>query len=628
MPVPIQLYCCAVLSVFQAQVTYVVQSRPSRPSVWLLATILSVLGSWVQAGEESVDRSAAIKLLQQASFGPSPDSIAAVMSKGIEDWVDEQLVLPQKYSQLQRTIQLALMEDPSRNWFETSSFNSQAIPRVRDFQQSAWWEQALTAKDQLRQRVAFALSQLVVVSINEPPLQVRAEALAAYNDLLLKYAFGNYRDLLSAVTYSPAMGIYLSYQGNRKSNPKTETSPDENYARELMQLFTIGLYNLNLDGSIKTDKQGNPIPVYTQTDVMELARVLTGWDLRGNKHYGGRNQRQILVVEPLEFTKKFHDFGSKILLGEPIEANLTGKADIERALDILFAHPNVGPFVSKHLIQRLVSSNPSPEYIGRVSTVFNDNGKGIRGDMAAMVRAILLDSEARDQTSEAMKLKEPVLALSAVLRMLDVQPAEPWESIHGGQMHDVIWFRDLGIGQNAYRSPSVFNFYSADYQPSEAGFVERQWVAPEAEILDVEALVAFSNILRHILLRNDKQSLAIRGEKYARNINKQRRRHHVNLLVDTGPWLKRLELALENDSNGDFLRLNSDNVARRRALDAVLDQLELPMLGKTMPEPARTRLIEYLMVPQQPKNPRLEALQIIEDSIRLLAAMPEYWTQN
>jgi|TARA_R110000868_G_scaffold750_9_gene5541 uncharacterized protein (DUF1800 family) len=582
----------------------------------------------VEAENAQAGRVEAIRILQQASFGPGPVSIAEVMSAGVEHWVDEQLAMPQKYSQLQRTIQLALMEDPARNWFETSMFNSQAVYRVRDFQQSAWWEQALTAPDQLRQRVAFALSQLLVVSVSEPPLHLRTEGLAAYNDLLLKYAFGNYRELLSAVTYSPAMGIYLSHQGNRKANPKTETSPDENYARELMQLFSIGLYRLNPDGSIQPDGQGNPVPSYTQTDVMELARVLTGWDLVGNLKYGDKNQRRIQVIEPLEFTKEFHDFGSKVLLGKPIEAKLSGKADIERALDILFAHPNVGPFVSKHMIQRLVSSNPSAAYIGRVSAVFNDNGKGVRGDMKALVRTILLDPEARNPAAGAEKLKEPVLALAGLLRMLKVQPAEPWKSAHGGQMLDVIWFRDLNIGQNAYRSPSVFNFYSADYQPSTAGFAEQQWVAPEAEILDVESLTSFSNIVRQVLVRNDIQSLDIRGQGFTRKINNERRNQSINLLVDTGPWLQRLELALENDSNGDFLRLNTDMVARRRALDALLDELELQMLGQPMPEQARIRLTEYLMVPQYDKKPQQEALQILEDSIRLLAMMPEYWVQH
>ena len=200
---------------------------------------------------------------------------------------------------------------------------------------------------------------------------------------------------MGPIVYSPAMGIYLSHQGNRKANPKKQTSPDENFARELMQLFSLGLYQTSLDGTPILDNDGNKIPAYSQQDVMELARVLTGWDLTHNLRFGQKDRKHGSYLEPMEFSGQFHDFGSKKFLGQTIPEKLTGKDDVEAALDILFDQPTVAPFVSHILIQRLVTSNPSPEYIQRVSFAFDNNGEGVRGDMKAVIKAILLDDEAR-----------------------------------------------------------------------------------------------------------------------------------------------------------------------------------------------------------------------------------------
>ena len=359
----------------------------------------------------------ATRFLWQATFGPTPAEVSQVMELGMEGWIDKQLSLPPSRSQMSRTIEIAMMAEPEFSWFENSIFNQSGQQSVQHYQLSAWWEQALTAPDQLRQRVAYALSQILVTSIKEPPLSKRTEALAVYNDILLKHAFGNYRDLLSDISYSPAMGVYLSHQGNRKANIKRQTSPDENFARELMQLFTLGLYQLDPDGTPLSDRHGQKIPTYSQQDVMELARVFTGWDLVGNKRFGNKQRNQGSYLEAMEFTPKLHDSGSKTLLGETIPEKLSGQEDVEAALDIVFSQPSVAPFISRLLIQRLVSSNPSSGYIHRVSAVFEDNGQGVRGDLKAVIKAILMDREARqisdiEEHSIAKKIKEPVISFA------------------------------------------------------------------------------------------------------------------------------------------------------------------------------------------------------------------------
>lgn len=241
--------------------------------------------------------------------------------------------------------------------------------------------------------MAFALSQILVVSRYGGVLSGKPAGLANYYDVLVKNAFGNYRDLLFEVATHPVMGNYLSMMGSAKENPSTGALPDENFARELMQLFTLGLYKLNMDGSTVVDNNtGRPIPSYTQNDVQELARALTGW-----------KSSDVDFVEPMQVINKLHDSGEKKILDTTLPAGLTGQEELSRVIDILMSHPNIAPFVSKRLIQRFVTSNPSPEYVTRISTVFNDNGKGIKGDLSAVMKAILLDEEASLRTERQPK---------------------------------------------------------------------------------------------------------------------------------------------------------------------------------------------------------------------------------
>jgi len=308
----------------------------------------------------------------------------------------------------------------------------------------------------LRQRVAFALSQIFVTSLEK---LIWNGNMASYQDMLLNDAFGNYRQIMEDVTLSPAMGQYLDMGNNAMANPATGAVANENYARELMQLFTIGTVMLNQDGTAQMDSKGIPIPTYLQPTVAEFARVYTGWTYAPNPgqpvEWGAYYSAGNMVPYPPE-----HDAGSKQLLnGYVAPAGLTNQEDLDGALDNIFNHPNVGPFVGKLLIQHLVKSNPSPAYVSRVAAAFNNNGSGVRGDMKATITAILLDPEARandnggnDQPTDG-HLQEPALFMAGMVRAF------------GGQMTNRNYYStDLAnMGQDVFDSPSVFNYYAPDY---------------------------------------------------------------------------------------------------------------------------------------------------------------------
>jgi uncharacterized protein (DUF1800 family) len=360
----------------------------------------------------------AARLLTQATFGPTKAEIDALTGGDIDAWITAQLALP---FTSHRTATVA-----DRNTFGgSSSFtNWNAIhPPNR---QAAWWKIALTSPDQLRQRMAFALSQIFVTSDVALGDDNRAEPLANYYDILGRHAFGNFRTLLEEVTLSPIMGEYLSHLRNAKatfdSSGATLTTPDENYAREIMQLFTIGLVQLQPDGTLVLGEDGLPIPTYNQTTITEMAKVFTGWAYPStnlaNFRTAGAN-----YISPMQIFPAFHEDGAKNLapvLSTPVPANQGAANDLRIALDALFNHANTPQFISKLLIQRLVTSNPSPGYVYRVAEKFRNNGAGTRGDLGAVVRAILTDYEARSPDIAANvsfgKLKEPILRLSALLR--------------------------------------------------------------------------------------------------------------------------------------------------------------------------------------------------------------------
>ncbi len=424
----------------------------------------------------AIAKAEAYRFLDQATFGPTEAEAQRVISRGYAGWIDDQLSLPVS--------------------LEVPYLQSLALPAATQLSQTdrldAWFRNAVLAPDQLRQRVAFALSEITVVS-DQGVLFNFPLGLAYYYDLLAQNAFGNFRELMEIVTLNPSMGVYLSMLGNEKPDAARNIRPDENYARELMQLFTIGLVELNPDGTEKLDAQGQPIPSYTQEIIEGFAHVYTGWTFGGSPAF---HLPSFDFQRPMQAFPAFHDTGAKLVLrGAVIPAGQTPQEDLEDALDNVFGHPNVGPFIAKRLIQRLTSSNPSSAYVERVAARFDDNGAGVRGDLAAVVRAILLDPEARavPTTGHVGKLKEPLIRLVALWRAFDGKAANGRYLLEQPQVF---------FGQAPLRSPSVFNFFSPAHQPwgeiASAGLF-----APEMEIVTEYSATHMTNyVLFSIYLRN------------------------------------------------------------------------------------------------------------------------------
>ena len=418
----------------------------------------------------SIESDKAARFLTQATFGATSETIATLANIGYDTWLQQQFNLP-------ATLHYPLIQE----YPEDDELNNR-------HRQEVWWRTAITAEDQLRQRVAFALSQIFVVS-DKSSLGQTPYGLANYYDILVNNAFGNYRDLLEEVTLSPMMGIYLSMLGNEKPDTERNIRPDENYAREVMQLFSIGLLKLNNDGSLILDDNNQPIPTYDQDVIKGFAHVFTGWHFADKPSWA---QQGINLFDPMKSFEDFHDTGEKRLLdGETIPSGGTATSDLEAALDNIFNHPNVGPFISKQLIQRLVTSNPSPDYINRVATVFNDNGNGVRGDLKAVVEAILVDDQAISdntlQDSNFGKLKEPLIRFTQLWRAFDA-------SAESGKY----WFNFTYFitGQAALSAPSVFNFYSPSFSPS-GGVSDAGLVAPEFQILNETYITHTINMLAY-----------------------------------------------------------------------------------------------------------------------------------
>ena len=405
-----------------------------------------------------VTKAEAFQLLNQASFGATEAEALDVIAMRPEQWIDDQMSRP------------ASLQLPHMLTLPPPQFMGQLHTDRVDI----WFRNVLNGEDQLRQRVAFALSEIMVVS-QLGALQSRPFAVADFYDVLVKNAFGNYRDLIEEVTLHPAMGVYLSMLGNEKPDPVLNIRPDENYARELMQLFSIGLVELDIDGSVMLDANNQPIPTYDQEIIEGFAHVFTGWTWRGSPSFGSGNVPVASQYFPMELWPEFHDTGEKTLLGGTVlPAGQTGEQDLDAALDNIFEHPNVAPFMAIRLIQRLTTSNPSPGYVRRVAEVFNDNGFGVKGDLGAVVKAILLDPEARPDLPMEIdgKLKEPLLRLTQLYKAYDA-------TSQSGRYPLVASY--ILFGQGPLQSPSVFNFFSPFFAPP-GEIRDSSLVAPELEI--------------------------------------------------------------------------------------------------------------------------------------------------
>ncbi|WP_203311408.1 DUF1800 domain-containing protein [Sphingomonas beigongshangi] len=418
----------------------------------------------------------ASRFLAQATMGATRSMIDTVVSRRFEGWIDDQFAMPRATSHW--------------DWLVANGYNVAANINSEAGFDATMWRQLIAEPDQLRQRVGMALLDMLVVGIGGVNLNWKQFATAAYVDVLLDNAFGNYRTLMDAITSNAAMGSFLTFLANRKANPATGAQPDENYARELMQLFTLGLYQLNMDGSVKVGASGTPLETYTQADVSGLARVFTGLSLASSVSTTPDRYRQ-----PLVMNAAINETGSASFLGTSVSGG--GMAAVKTALDTIFAHPNIAPFVSRQLIQRLVTSNPSPAYVGRVAATFADNGSGVRGDMKAVIKAILLDTEARSDaaltSATAGKLREPVMRLTAWARAFGVaSPSNAWAIGDTSNMSS-------RLAQSMGRSQTVFNFFRPGYAPPATAIASAGLVAPEFQITNEQSVVAYVNYMQGLV---------------------------------------------------------------------------------------------------------------------------------
>ena len=420
-----------------------------------------------------------VRFLEQATWGPTPELIAHVQSVGFETFINEQIAAP-------------MSSYPTLPLFPTDTNVGcpQGSPPtcLRDNYsmyplQTRFFVNALYGQDQLRQRVAFALHQIIVVSgveITQPSW------MAPYLQILDRNAFGNFRQLMYEITLNPAMGNYLDMVNSTKANP------NENYAREILQLFTIGLYRLNLDGTLARDEEGGIQPTYDQTIVDNFARAFTGWRFAAAPAPGVPN-----YIDPMVANQAQHDTNPKTLLrGVTLPANRTALQDLNDALDNIFNDPNVGPFISKQLIQHLVPSNPSPEYVARVASVFNDNGAGVRGDLAAVVKAILLDAEARGDLKTDPnygRLRHPALYITTILRAFNARGANG-----AGQSDGYLNPQAVNMGMDIWRPPSVFSYFSPfNVIPGDSGLI-----GPDFGVLSTTTAIRRANWINQIVFSN------------------------------------------------------------------------------------------------------------------------------
>lgn len=433
------------------------------------------------------------RFLSQATFGARLDDIQALTGTCASEWFLQQLTTSP-------SLLIPVVEQYTPNWEteEEGNFLYYYSPAI------GFWRNAVAGEDQLRQRVAFALSEILVVSSKgSETLEAHPEGMSYYQDLLIQGAFGNYKTLLKNVTYSPAMAHYLTYFNNVKGDDETGRQPDENYARELLQLFTIGVVELNTDGTPKLGMDGKAIETYSNSDIQGLARVFTGFDF--NWEIAEENWLMGLRA-PLVINAEEHSEKQKSFLGHTISENTDGDDSVNQAIEHIFNHPNVGPFVGKQLIQRLVTSNPSRFYVARVANAFNRGtfglpngtivGTGERGDLGATVAAILFDVEARRaQNLVHGKIREPILRFTQWARAFQAQNIAPeylWQLLEASDA--------TSLGQQAYQAPSVFNFFRPGYQAPGTESGARGLTAPELQITNATTIPSYINFMTFFIM--------------------------------------------------------------------------------------------------------------------------------
>lgn len=490
-------------------------------------------------GPTNAELVAASAFASKATFGMPYEGIVTIAETGHGAWLDEQLEM-QPTSHLEFADELVRRRDAGD--FKPAD---DGILLTITFWRGTWWNRAMTAPDQVQQRIAYALSQIFVVS-DIDILRDNPPALTSYMDVLLEGSTGNFRDLLFNVALHPAMGIYLSHVNNRKADPENNIFPDENFAREVMQLFSIGLFELNEDATHKRDDDGNLIPTYDSEDIREYAKIFTGLSYSGPNAWFGRWRPYFR--EPMQMFEEQHSPGPKHLLGGVVvPEGQTGIEDIEMAIDSLFNHPNVGPFIGRQLIQRITTSNPSPAYIERVTNAFNGDTTGVRGDMKAVIRAILLDPEVTNPpiSRTAGKMREPVLRLTALARQFNAECEDDLFYNNGYTMN-------YHGQQHPLNAPSVFNFYSPFHSPA-GTLAENNLVAPEFQITTATTVINMVNLIDLGLF------------------------HDERLFSPSEPF-KPTQINID-----DYVELADD-------IDALIDRLDIVMTAGTLDDATRLRI--------------------------------------
>ena len=434
----------------------------------------------------------AARFALQAKFNVTDAEIAELRQRGYASWVSDQINVPDAQTGV--------------DWLDGRGYGT--VSAATEFFDHSYpgdfmiWQQLMQSPDGVRKRLALALSEFFVVSLNSIDAEFRSHGIASYWDLLVRGTRGNFRQLLEDITLNPAMGLFLNTKGNQKEDGRGR-QPDENFAREVMQLFTIGLYQLNADGTEKRAADGSKLASYTLADVSNLARVFTGWDLDSSQsvntplQYSGYTRNignTSRMTRRMVLTASRHSLLAATFLGTTIAANTPGDQALKAALDTLFNHPNVGPFFGKQMIQRLVTSNPSPAYVARVAAVFNNNGDGVRGDMKSLFAAVLLDDEARSPAGLSAptfgKLREPMVRLVQWGRTFGLtSKAGSWKLDEQGNPSDQ-------LGQSPLRPGSVFNFFRPGYVPPSTALAASQQVAPEFQIVNESSVGGYLNYMQ------------------------------------------------------------------------------------------------------------------------------------
>lgn len=508
----------------------------------------------------------------RAGLSVSTGDVLEMRSEGYEPWLEREMSQPITRTAAQFLSSLGFEAVDDNQYFFRSDPADYMI-----------WNQLMDGGYSVRKRAALALSEFFVVSVNNITIWP-SSSIGAYWDLLIEHAFGNFRDLLEAITLNAAMGVFLNTLGNQRADPNTGRVPDENYAREVMQLFSIGLFELNIDGTERTNGNGEPIETYDNDDVTGIAKVFTGY----NYNYSGgigfssppsnpnlnipdaallRNPMTANSIFHLPNRGNRHSNEEKSFLGTTIPAGTGAQESLRIAMDTLFNHPNVGPFFGKQMIQRLVTSNPSPAYVRRVAETFNDNGSGERGDLRAVFKAVLLDDEALSAASLTDpgfgKLREPMLRFAQ------------WARTFGAESDSGFWLmqnlseRSNRLGQSPLRSPSVFNFFRPGYTPANSQAAQAGLLAPEFQLVNETTAASYVNFMERSIDGRGGWMFDVKATYI----------EEIAIAHETDQLLDRIDLLLTanqlSDSTKNTIRdvLNSDPIQETSSRNAKLNRI-------------------------------------------------------